>query len=129
MYIDFLKKISTDRITFLSDITRKINVDKSNFPNYFYSDGVEIKQIQHFLDNLKFDSLYSANLMISLNAKREDPHIVLSKTILLSKYSNHVTVHDFIYNRYEIAQNQFYFDIDSYYLIIKYKKLYLDLAE
>jgi hypothetical protein len=127
MYIDFLKRISTDRITFLSDVSRQINVDKTNFPNYFFSDSIEIKQIEHFLNNLKFDSLYTVNLMISLEGKREDPYIVLSKTILLSKYSNAITINDYILSRYEIAQNQFYFDLDSYYIIFKYKKVYLDM--
>lgn len=59
--------------------------------------------------------------------KDDDPYIILSKQILMSKYSDPKTISNFLSKQIEIAINDF--ELTSlnkfHYLIFKYKKVVL----
>jgi hypothetical protein len=70
--------------------------------------------------------------LISMYAKDNDPHIILSKQILVSNYSSSKVIYDYI--NFKLDQAIVDFGINNvengnyYYLIFKYKKITLDLS-
>jgi hypothetical protein len=81
------------------------------------------------MDNLEDNSLYTIIPLISLHGKDEDPHIILSKQILVSSYSNPWLINDFINKQLDKTLNDFEFNLDNkfYYLIYKYKKININI--
>jgi hypothetical protein len=128
-YIELLKRTSKTNITLLKDVNKNFNVNKNGKFQYYYIPFSEIKGIADFLFHLKGDSLYTVIPKISMFGKDEDPYIVLSKQILMSKYSDPKTISDFLISQSEIAINDF--ELTSlnkfHYLIFKYKKIVLEI--
>jgi hypothetical protein len=58
-----------------------------------------------------------------------DPHIILSKQMLISSYSKPYVINDFINKQLEIANLQFEFEFEGkfHYLIFKYKKIIIEI--
>jgi|HubBroStandDraft_5_1064220.scaffolds.fasta_scaffold607395_1 hypothetical protein len=82
-----------------------------------------------FILNLSNDSFYTVIPYFSKFGKVEDPHIILSKQILLTGYSNPKVVYDFIGTQLGIAIHDFGLSMpkihNNHYLIFKYKKISL----
>jgi len=129
LYIELIKRISTDKITFLSDVNKHINTDKRGKFKYFYIPYFDEKGVVDFISKLDHNSVYTIIPLISIYGKNEDPHIILSKQILISNYSNPPIVSDFLFKQLEIANNDFAFNFEDnfHYLIFKYKKIIIDI--
>jgi hypothetical protein len=61
--------------------------------------------------------------------KDDDPHLIFSKQILISSYSNPNIINDFIINQLDKIVNDFDLNLENkfYYLIFKYKKIELNI--
>jgi hypothetical protein len=61
--------------------------------------------------------------------KVEDPHIILSKQLLITHYSNPKVISEFLAAQLHISMNDFEFDsLDKFhYLIFKYKKIVIEI--
>ena len=125
IYIDLLKSTSNNEITLLRNINKIIKTNKNGKFNYFYIPNFQINEIKNFISKLEVDSLYTIIPMISIYGKDEEPYLILSKQILVTNYSNHLTISNFISNQLEIALNDFNFKLDRKYhfLIFKFKKI------
>ena len=123
--MDLLKSTSNNQITLLKDINKIIKTDKNGKFSYFYIPNFQINEIKNFINKLEVDSLYTLIPMISIYGKDEEPYLILSKQILVTNYSNHLTISNFISNQLEIALNDFNFKLDRKYhfLIFKFKKI------
>ena len=65
--------------------------------------------------------------MISINCEKDDPQLILSRQILLSKYSNYILLINYIYERYELTRSQFGLEnLQHFYLVFKYKEIEID---
>ena len=69
--------------------------------------------------------LINKNIKTEKNGKDEEPYIILSKQILVTKYSNPNTINNFINNQLDQALNDFNFNLDNkfHFLILKFKKI------
>jgi hypothetical protein len=127
-----LKMISTNEITMLKDINNLINIDKKGKFTYCYIPNMERMGIINFLAKLENDSYYTIIPIITMSAKDNDAHIILSKQILVSNYSNSKLIHDYLNTKLDQAICDFgctNLDNNSYYLIFKYKKVTLDFSK
>jgi len=66
--------------------------------------------MKNFYFNLEDKTLYTIIPFISVSCKTDDPFLTLSKQIILSKYSNYLTVNKFILNKLDVAIEQFMID-------------------
>jgi hypothetical protein len=120
------KYISTDKISFLIDFDKTINIDKSGKTHYFSIFQMNLDLINNFILNLQKDKIYLIQPMISINRRIDDPYLTLSRQFLITNESNCFIVHDFIFEKLEKAENDFNFNLCNYFLILKYKTVYLD---
>jgi hypothetical protein len=127
--LELLKLISDEKITYLSDIKKHINIDKRSKFKYCYIPFIESKGIREFISKLDDNSFYTVIPFLSIYGKNEDPHIILSKQILITNYSNPLTVINFLNYQLDLAYNQFQINsLDNFhYLIFKYKKIIIEI--
>jgi hypothetical protein len=125
MNINALKKfISTNNMTFLTDIDKSINVDKRGKAYYFKMFKIELDYITNFISNLEKNEIYLINPIISVNAHSSDPYLTLSRQFLLTDNSNPNLIYNYLSDQEEIANSDFVFEEGPYFLIFKYKKVY-----
>jgi hypothetical protein len=122
----FKKHLSSKNITFLVDFDKTINIDKTG--KYYYykiymgsSDGID-----NFLINLKDDEIYLVNPLISIKCRYNEPYLTLSRQFLISNESKPALIHRYLSNKLNQAEEDFEFDIDNFFLILKYKSVKLD---
>ena len=126
MNLELLKNTSNNKITFLSDINHYVEINKSGKFKYFINYNFVIKLIKEFIDTLKPFSLYVMIPLISKTGKINDPYIILSKQILITEFSNYITVNEFLAEQLNTFLTDFELrEIDNYFLIFKYKKISL----
>lgn len=119
--------ISTKDITFLKDVDTKINIIKNGQFKHFKLYGCDLDQVKNFLFNLDSNKIYTLIPFISINAKIEDPLIILSRQILISRNSDPTLLYNYVNDRLLFAQDQFEFDkLESFYTIFKYKYIEID---
>ena len=123
--LELLEKTSNNNITFLKDVKPHILLNKRGKFKYFYIPHFEIKGIKDFISTLEDQSLYTVIPSISLYGKDEDPHLILSKQILITSYSNPTLINEFLNIQLDKAVTDFDFNLENkfYYLIFKFKKI------
>jgi|ERR1700744_197275 hypothetical protein len=127
-YMQLLKSTSNVKIAFLKDVKSTIHFNKKGKFYYHYIPNMDFACIQQFILNLD-TNFYTVIPMLSINARSGDPHIILSKQILLTPYSNPKIFSEYLENQLEIVINDFEFGaLDKFhYLIFKYKKVNLEI--
>jgi hypothetical protein len=120
------KNISTGNISFLIDVDRSINIDKSGKNYHFTIFQVNIDLITNFIINLEDDKIYLIIPLISINRRYNDPYLTLSRQFLISNKSDPNLISDYILEQIDKTENDFEFKLDKFFLILKYKPVYLD---
>jgi hypothetical protein len=128
-YLNFLKLITKDEISLLKEINRSVNVDKNNRYKFLLIPQFDKRLFAPFIDSLKEDRLYTVFPIISINALINEPHLALSETILITKYSNWEVLYNYINDKFLISQNQFTINENYFYLILKYKEVSLNFND
>lgn len=94
---------------------------------------MEIIGITNFISKLDIDSIYTIIPVISMFAKDNDPHIILSKQILCSNNSSAKLLHNYL--NFKLNQAIFDFGLTNlensnyFQLVLKYKKVNLDFSK
>lgn len=122
--------ISTNEITMLKDLNNLIDINKGGKFKYCYNPNMELSGIINFISKLEDNSIYFIIPTISRFAKDNDPHIILSKQILVSNNSSSKLIHDYL----NIKLDQAIIDFglvniengDYFQLIIKYTILFFN---
>jgi hypothetical protein len=121
------KLISTSEITFLKDLDLKINVIKRG--KFFYScnncyDQLEHSNVGNFLFQLHKEKFYTLIPLLSVNNKMDEPYIILSKQILITRHSNSLNLYNYIQNK---IYDSFYFynidELNNFNIVFKYKEV------
>ena len=109
-------------ITFLMELHEKFNINikkKCYFHKMFRLEHDYIKnfifELDYFYDfvtSLDSNTLYSVIPMIITNNELNKPYMVLSRTILVTKYSNYKEIHHYTFAKYQEALKDF--NIDKY---------------
>jgi hypothetical protein len=124
--LELLKRISISEINFLLDVNKHIDIDKRGKFNYFYIPNFEVEGINRFIAKLDDTSLYTIIPLISMHGKDGAPHIILSKQILISKFSKTEIINEFLLKQLDVATSDFELNLNSFhYLIFKYKKIFI----
>jgi hypothetical protein len=77
---------------------------------------------------LQGNSLYSVIPMLTINAKSDKSYIVLSHSILVSRFSNTRILEQFIHDKHLESVDDFGIEnIENLEIVLKYRKINLDL--
>jgi hypothetical protein len=121
------KYITTNEISFLADFDRTIEINKKGKSMYFKMYRITYYNIADFILNLDNDKIYIANPFISINCIYEDPTIGLSRAFLITNESNPKIIYDYLFSKFQKANDDFNMDMESqYFLIFSYKSIDLD---
>lgn len=125
--------ISTKDITMLKDIDLRVDIDKRGKFKYYYITNMDIRSIFAFINRLHDNTIYTIIPLISISAIDNDPHIILSKQILITNNSSTKIVHDFLSEKLNQATTDFGLNNleegQRFHLIFKYKEIVLDLTK
>jgi hypothetical protein len=120
------QNVSTGYITFLVDIDKSIDIDKTSRAKYYRSFGIELDNIKNFIDNLDYNEVYLVNPLVSINCTYNEPYLNLSRQFLVSSKSSPFLIYNYLLNQIETSENCFNFDLDNFFLLFKYKIVYLE---
>jgi hypothetical protein len=125
-----IKYLSTNNISFLIDFDKRIDIDKKGKAYYFKMFNINLDFIINFINHLDGNEVYLINPLISVNCKQNEPYLTLSRQFLLTNNSNPILVYEYLIKQFKIAQDDFEFNFEFddgyYFLLFKYKKVYLD---
>jgi len=123
--LESLKLISSKDITFMSDIPKTLLVDKSGEFKLLANLNFEPKWTREFLTSLKSESLYTLTPFWSVTGNKDEPYFILSKQLLVTKYSDPTKVNKFLASKLVNTIEQFGITnrIEIYHLIFKYKEI------
>jgi hypothetical protein len=128
-----LQIISNKKFTMLKEIDHMVDIDKRGKLKYFYVPNMEIRGINNFIFRLQPETIYIIIPVISMFAKDNDPHIILSKQILVTNNSSSKVIHDYLNSKLDQAIIDFGLtnleDENRFQFIFKYKKVTLDLLK
>jgi|SRR5580692_1970783 hypothetical protein len=126
----FLKGVSTNQINFLSDINKKLFINKFNKSNYFNIRNNDKLNYLNFINSLDSDSLYMVIPILSLKGDPNKLYMVLGRSILITSYSSTELLYEYISNKYSESLEDYNLDeLEDYILTFKYKKIILDLDQ
>jgi hypothetical protein len=99
--------ISTKEITYLKDIKKSIDINCYGEFKYYKIFRTQIEDIKIFILNLDDNKIYTVIPLISVNCKIDDPILILSRQILITKFSNPVLIHKLVCDNLAISIEQF----------------------
>jgi len=127
-----LQLISTKAITMLKDIDHLIKINKIGKFKHYYIHNMEILGITNFISKLDDDAIYTIIPIISMFGKTDDPYIILSKQILVTRDSSPKVIHEYLNSKLDQTILDFgSVSLDGgnhFQLIFKYKKITFDLS-
>jgi hypothetical protein len=130
MLKQFLKQISVNNITLMADVNKDFFIDKSGKSNYYVHNNFEMEYFSNFVNNLDSNALYSVIPLISVKKNLNEPYLVLSNTMLVTKYSSYREIHHYVYENYLQSIDDFGMDhLEDYNLVFKYKRVKIDINQ
>jgi hypothetical protein len=119
--------ITTTNITFLNSLNDKIKIIKDGKFIYFKSFLLDINSIENFLIQLDSDKIYTLIPILSINDRKDQPFIVLSQQILVTKFSNPKLLYNFIDEKVISSKDLFNINnLDRFNTVLKYKAVEFD---
>lgn len=85
----------------LKDINSRIKIYKIGKFNHYYIPNMRLPGIINFISKLDEDAIYTIIPIISMVGKTDDPYIILSKQILVTRYSSPKLIHEFLNSKLE----------------------------
>jgi hypothetical protein len=129
----FIENISNKEITMLKDINYLIDINKIGKFNYYYISNMEFAGVNTFIKRLHTDTVYVIIPLISMFGRDMVPHIILSKSFLLTNTSSTDLVQDFLIQQLNKVISDFgltYLENGNrFQLVLKYKSVTLDLTK
>lgn len=126
------KLISTKEITLLKHIDPLITINKFGKFRHFCTPKMELINITNFISKLDDKTFYTVIPIITMSGKTDDPYIILSKQILITKKSSPQVIHEYLKSKLEQTIIGFgSVSLDSgnnFQLSFKYKKVTLDFS-
>jgi hypothetical protein len=126
---NILKLISTKEVTFLKEVNKTIIIDKNGEFKYFKFDSTWLTDIKDFISSLEDNKIYIIIPFVSMSCKIDDPYLILSRQILITKYSDPIIIHDYLYDKLDTAIDQFNIvDLNKldFNMFLKYKSVIFD---
>ena len=127
IFKNILRTISVTDITLMKDIKKDLFINKTAKASYY---NLKNGDLFNFILMLQGNSLYSVVPMLTVNAKSDKAYVVLSSSILVSRYSNIRLVSKILDDKYYEAIEDF--DIhnqENIELVLKFRKITLDFDQ
>jgi hypothetical protein len=102
------------------------NVEIRGIEKFKYCDiwDFNIQMIREFIYNLDDETIYTIIPFVTVSHKLKDPTLILSKQILVTRYSSSETIYNYIFKQFELAEKQFNMGyLNSYNVYFKYRRL------
>lgn len=116
--------ISNNEITFLKDIPDNITINKYGKFCYYKFLELDINNILKFLYELEDNEIYTLIPFITKNNKPDQPYIILSQQILITKNSNSRSIVKYIYNKCMDTLDLYNIDkLEDTTIVFKFKKI------
>jgi hypothetical protein len=118
------KLITQETITFMKDVDNHVEI--RGIEKFKYCDiwDFNIQLIREFIYNLDDETIYTILPFVTISHKLKDPTLVLSKQILVTRYSNSETIYEYIFKQFELAEKHFNMGyIDRYNVYFKYRRI------
>lgn len=127
MFKNILRTISITDITLLQDIKKDLFINKNSKASYYNCNKGDLF---NFILMLQSNSLYSVVPMLTIQGKSNKPYMVLSPSILVTKYSNIRVITNFLDDKYQEGISEFNIENqENIELVIKYRKILLDFDQ
>lgn len=124
---NILKVFSSKQVSFLADVNKSIQINKYGEFKYFNIFRINSTDIQNFLSNLDNQKVYTVIPIMSINKSFDDPYFILSKQILVTRYSNPQIITQFLVNKINRTDELFSFnELQYFWVTLKYKAIDLD---
>ena len=107
--------MSIDKITYLDQIIEKNLFAYNTRTESEFLHICDALEVKYFLDHLEDDKFYVVTfdfIISKCTYDPDNPFIVLSKPIVITKYSNARLISNYIFNRINIACNTYCLDED-----------------
>src|SRR5258708_260984 len=123
MNMNIFNQRSKEKLTFLKDIRKDIDVYLNGEFKYFKIHLLDLQGISNFINFIDLNKICLVIPFISSSCKLDDPYLILSKQILISNYSSDLLIHDYLYNQFEkaiteITENTAYYKDGKTYIYI-----------
>jgi hypothetical protein len=123
-YLELFRLISTKEITLLKDLDRKIWITKKSKFNHTTFQELNYNNVYDFLCSLEHERFYILIPILSVNNCIDEPYVILSRQILITRYSSETLLINYINNK---SRNSFeIFNIDNlekFHIVFKYKEI------
>jgi hypothetical protein len=124
--------ISTNEITFLKDLDKKIKIIKKGkfyYKSFKYNIELETSIVRKFLSSLDKNNIYTLIIILSANNTSDQPYIILNRQILITNYSNTLIIHNYIDNRINEAIELYNIDKINFNIVFKYKSIDIEFNQ
>lgn len=120
--------ISTKEISYLYNLDKRIDVNRLGKFNYYnFSSELHSGEIWKYLQQLEDDRIYALIPIMSKNVTPDEPFIVLSQTILITKNSDINIIIKHIWDKTDKTCELYDIDLDnSFKITFKYKEVKFD---
>nr|WEH01507.1 hypothetical protein [Russula griseocarnosa] len=92
--------LSTNKITYLNDVSNSVNIDMSSSWTYHYFNNLDIYEISTFLRLIKDDKIYLLIPLFGTSKLYFDSTLVLAQPFLVDNKSNPVLITKFILDQW-----------------------------
>lgn len=129
-YVELFNLVSTKEITLLKDLERKIWIaKKAKFEHAVFSE-LSDNSIYKFFSALERKRFYILIPFISINNKIDEPYLILSQQILISRYSDPMLLTNYINHKIEYSFDLFNInELEKYHIVFKYKQIEFDFTK
>ena len=122
--------ISTEEITYLKDIDKRIKINKYGKFNYYKIYDFNHSKIWNFIYKLEENKVYTLIPFLSKNDRPDEPYIVLSQQILITYNSNPILLTKFINNKINETFDLYNINkIEDITIIFKFKSVKINFNE
>jgi predicted nucleotide-binding protein (sugar kinase/HSP70/actin superfamily) len=119
-----MKNITQNNITFLSDIDKKFEINKSEKYYYFNVFNYTPDHIYNFISQIRDNEIILIFPFLTTTEDLKDPYLRLSNQFLVNNQSNPALIARFLEDQW--FTSDFYNENDNqFFLYFKYKKVYI----
>jgi hypothetical protein len=119
-----MNNITNTYITFLSEIDKNLEIDKSEKYKFLNLYSWRIEIITIFINNIRDNDIFLIFPFITTTKRTDDPYLRLSNQFLVTNKSNPKLISDFLEKQWN--KSDFMLSNESQcWLYIKYKKVYI----
>jgi hypothetical protein len=128
--LEMVKHISTKNISLLCDLDKRIQIVKEGKFSYWkcqdtkYESDLHSTSVYRYLNELEDGKIYTFIPFISVNNRPDEPYIILSQQILVTRKSSSQIIALYLNRKIKTAINLYdIHNLEGFYVTFKYKEI------